>query len=171
MSPDDVYEIYKGSNGEATKALYARLSSFGAQGAIAVELFRAQKASSRAKAYRGGVRGRGSYRSMAYDRKGWALGNLCGALARDAADIAVVWGWGVDAKEPVHRHVLYVDLPTGQVSFHSGERYGGPDYAGEWDGVRGASVDRILRWVRRVLAEGIAAENGAEALAQSGLRA
>jgi len=152
MSPDDVYEIYQGSNGDATKALCAHLASLGPEGAIAVELFRAQKASARAKVYRGGERGRGSYRSMAYERKGWALGNLCSALARDAAEIGIVWGWGVDAKEAVHRHVLYVELPTGQVSFHSGERYAGPDYAGEWDGVRGASADRMLRWVRRVVA-------------------
>lgn len=158
MSPDDVYAIYEGSDGDATKALYAHLASLGAAGAIAVELFRAQKASTRAKVYRGGMRGRGSYRSMAYDRKGWALNNLAVALADSAADIGIVWGWGVDAKEPVHRHVLYVELPTGQVSFHSGERYHGPDYPGEWDGVRGASVDRVLRWVRRLLvAEGVEA--------------
>jgi hypothetical protein len=152
MSPDDVYAIYEGSDGEATKTLYAHLSTLGAEGAIAIDLFRAQKASARAKVYRGGVRGRGSYRSMAYDRKGWALSNLAGALARSAADVGIVWGWGVDQKETAHRHVLYVDLPTGQVSFHSGERYGGPDYPGAWDGVRGVSADRIVRWVRRVLA-------------------
>jgi hypothetical protein len=154
MSPDDVYAIYEGSDGEATKALYAHLSTLGAEGAIAVDLFRAQKASARAKVYRGGVRGRGSFRAMAYDRKGWALSNLAGALARSAADVGIVWGWGVDDKEPVHRHVLYVVLPTGQVSFHSGERYTGPDYPGEWDGARGESVGRILRWVRRVVESG-----------------
>lgn len=151
MSPDDVYAIYEGSNGDATKALYFRLTMLGAQGLVARELFRAQKASSRAKVYRGGMRGRGSYRSMAYDRKGWALANLCGALTAYASEIGLIWGWGVDAKESVHRHVLYVELPTGQVSFHSGERYVGPDYSGEWDGARGACVDRILRWVRRLL--------------------
>lgn len=169
MSPDDVYAIYEGSNGEATKALYAHLAALGAQGAIAVELFRAQKASARAKAYRGGVRGRGSYRSIAYDRKSWALNNLAVALSCSAAEVGIVWGWGVDAKEPVHRHVLYVELSTGQVSFHSGERYAGPDYPGEWDGVRDASVGRILSWVRRILAEGGSA--APQALVQSELRA
>ena len=158
MSPDDVYSIFEGSDGEATKALYAHLASLGASGQIALELFRAQKASSRAKVYRGGMRGRGSFRSMANDRKGWALNNLCEALVMSAAEVGICWGWGADEKEPVHRHVLFVELPTGQVSFHSGERYAGPDYDGAWDGVRDAGADRMLRWVRRLLvAEGVEA--------------
>ncbi len=147
-----VLGVYLGSDGEATKALYERLGAIGPAGAIAVNLFRAQKSSGRAKVYRGGQRGRGSFRGMAYDRKGWALDNLCGGLVEHGEALGLAWGWGEDSKQPVHRHVLYVDLPAGQVSFHTGSRGVGPNYPGRWDGVRGASPTRVCRWVADVLA-------------------
>src|SRR5579871_3084039 len=146
----DVYRIYQGSDGDATKALFAELRQYGMIGALAVELFRAQKASERAKVYRGGIRGRGSYKGMAYDRKQWAMDNLCKALAQSCG--LYEWGWGVDDKQPVHRHVLYVDLPTGQVSFHNGYRGEGPDYGKPWDGMPGQSADRVCGWIARILA-------------------
>lgn len=40
--------------------------------------------------------------------------------------------------------VLYVEIPTGQVSFHSPTRGNGPDYEGDWDGAQGVSGDRIV---------------------------
>ncbi len=58
----------------------------------------------------------------------------------------------MDAEQPVYRQVLYVDLPTGQVSWHTGMRHIGPDYLGAWDGQRGTAPDRICRFVARVLA-------------------
>jgi hypothetical protein len=142
----EIIAIYQGSDGEATKALYARLEKLGPIGAIAVNLFRAQKASERAKVYRGG-----GYRGMAYDRKEWAIENLCTALSAHAAGAGLVWGWGIDDKQPVHKRVLYVDLPTGQVSFHCASSSPGPDYPGQWDGMPGQSPDRILRWIGRLL--------------------
>jgi hypothetical protein len=145
----DVYSIYKGSNGNATCSLFDELRQHGSIGVLAVELFRAQKASERAKVYRGGVRGKGSYRGMAYDRKQWAMDNLCQALAQSKGLFG--WGWGIDEKQEVHKHVLYVDLPTGQVSFHTGQRGEGPDYGKHWDGIPGQSPDRICRWIARVL--------------------
>ena len=84
---------------------------------------------------------------MAYDRKEWALHNLCQALAANATLVGIVWGWGLDPAEPMHCNVLYVDLPTGQVSFHTGRRLNGPAYHGAWDGVRHAGADRIIRWI------------------------
>jgi hypothetical protein len=45
-----------------------------------------------------------------------------------------------------HQWVLYVDLPTGQVSFHTAARGVGPDYPGKWDGVRGTGAIRIIKW-------------------------
>ena len=51
-----VMQTYQGSDGEATRALYAELQQRGPVGVIAVNLFRAQKNSARAKVYRGGVR-------------------------------------------------------------------------------------------------------------------
>lgn len=122
-------------------------------GHVAVNLFRACKASERAKVYRGGQRGNGSYRGMAYDRKQWAMDNLCRALGEHAGILGISWGWGTDDKQPMHRDVLYVDLPTGQVSFHTAGRGKGPDYLHQWDGVPGQGPDRVCRWVARVLAQ------------------
>jgi len=142
----EVIRIYQGSDGEATRAFYARLEALCPEGVVLSNLFRAQKSSERAKVYRGG-----GYRGKAYDRKQWALDNLCTALERHGQSLGLAYGWGVDEKQPVHRHVLYVDLPTGQVSFHAGKRGAGPDYPGEWDGQAGRSVDRIIRYVARFL--------------------
>jgi hypothetical protein len=152
----DVIRIYTGSDGEATKALYGQLEALGPAGVVALNLFRACKSSSRAKQYRGGIRGRGSYRSMAYDRKGWAIENLCKTLMASAADLGIRWGWGIDevlrSKGDPHHHVLYVDAPTVQVSFHSGHRGDGPDYPAQWDGVRDQAGGRICAWIGRLLA-------------------
>ena len=79
-------EIYAGSDGEATKALYALLETRGPLGHIAMNLFRAQKCSERAKAYRGG-NSRGRYRDQAYERKGWSMGLLVKALHEHAESI------------------------------------------------------------------------------------
>jgi len=147
----DVIHVYRGSDGNATVALYQRLEALGPAGTVAVNLFRAQKASERAKVYRGRERGRGSYRAMAYDKKQWSLDNLAAALAAHAATLGIAWGWGIDEEQPVHRHVLYVELPTGQVSFHTDERGAGPDHPRGWDGVPRQSADRILRWISRLL--------------------
>src|SRR5262245_49999554 len=65
----DLLSIYSGSDGAASRALYDRLEACGPAGRLARDLFRAAKASERAKVYRGGERGRGSYKGMAYDRK------------------------------------------------------------------------------------------------------
>lgn len=143
----EVFATYAGSSGERTRALYDRLEALGDIGTIAVNLMRSQKTSSRAKVYR-----RRSSRGAAYDTKQWAMDNLCRALESGAGgDEITSWGWGTDDKQPVHRHVLYVDLPTGQVSFHTEYRGAGPGYSGAWDGIEGQSADRILRWCARIL--------------------
>ncbi len=142
----DVIRIYQGSNGDATKALYAELERLGPIGAMGVNLFRACKSSERAKEYRG----RG-HRGAAYDRKQWSIDNLCEVLTAEAGPLGIAWGWGIDDKQDFHRHVLYVELPTGQVSFHTTSRGKGPDYGKPWDGVRGQSADRICRFVARLL--------------------
>lgn len=132
--------VYTGSNGDETKALYAELEAMGPAGVIAMNLFRACKCSERAKTYR-----RGSYRGNAYDRKDWSLGLLAEALEKHAGSLNIIWGWGFDPRAVNFEHVLYVDLPTGQVSFHCAYRKSGPDYASPWDGVKGAGPDRICR--------------------------
>lgn len=147
-----VTQVYEGSDGDATKAMYDCLARLGPVGAIAVNLFRAQKSSARAKVYRGGIRGKGSYRGMAYERKQWAMDNLAKILAQHGKECGVRWGWGVDDVQEFHKIVLYVDLPTGQVSFHTDSRGAGPDYPDAWDGVKHQSATRICQWVAQILA-------------------
>jgi len=150
----DVRRIYLGSNGEATRALYAYLESIGPMGHIAVNLFRACKASERAKVYRGG-----GYKGAAYDRKQWSIDNVVRVLDLERAGeaLGIRWGWGVDAalkeRGDPHHFVLYVDLPTGQVSFHTAHRASGPDYPDAWDGVRQQSAARICDWVGQLVEE------------------
>ena len=146
---------YRGSDAAVTKALYADLESFGPIGVIALNLVRAQKNSERAKRYRGGIRGVASYKDMAYERKQWAMAQLCDALIVHGRKLRIGWGWKLDesAFGDSPAWVLYVDAPgAGQISFHSPARGEGPAYAGEWDGERGASVARVIAFAGRVLA-------------------
>lgn len=173
--------IFNGSDGGATRALYDELAALGPLGFVAIQLFRAQKSSARAKVYH-----RGRYSTLAYGRKNWSLEQLAALLtttnaqgepwggvrvgppARDPWVLTVVlpdghvrvtttdalgyaWGWGPDATHERYPWVLYVDLPQGQVSFHAVTRGLGPDYAGQWDGIVDASTGRILRFVNAVL--------------------
>lgn len=143
----EISKIYFGSNGESTTKLYRRLEELGPIGVVAVNLFRACKASERAKVYRG----RG-FRDAAYDRKQWSMDNLCAALAEHGAGVGVTsWGWGLDDKTPKYSHVLYIEIPTGQVSFHNASRGAGPDYGKEWDGAKGQGATRIIRWCTNLL--------------------
>lgn len=142
MNIADIIRIYQGSNGDATRALYAQLEAMGPQGLIAVNLFRACKCSERAKVYRG----RG-YRDAAYDRKQWSMNILCGVLHELAlSSYGIPWGWGIDAVAKAegspHHHVLYIETTAGQISFHTDVRGIGPDFPGEWDGVKNASAGR-----------------------------
>lgn len=150
-----VHEVYNGSNAADTRRLMRRLEGLGIIGKVAASLFRAQKASARAKKYKGGI-DRGdyftSYTSLAYENKAKAIDALCRQLAENPE--CWDWGWGrdKDAGFNMPEHVLYVDLPCiGQVSFHSTHRFVGPDYRGEWDGIRGVSADRIIAFCERAL--------------------
>lgn len=147
-----IIKIYQGSDGRATGALYAELGKLGQAGIVAVNLFRATKCSERAKVYRGG-----GYKGAAYDRKAWSINNLCAALTKDAEALGIRWGWSVDAEMKVtgdpHYHVVYCDIPTGQISFHSDVRGEGPNYSGRWDGVRGHGPSRICNWIDRLFQE------------------
>ncbi len=143
-------EVFRTSDGQVTRSFYAVLEQRGPLGLVALNLFRAQKCSARAKVYRGGIRGKGSYKSMAYDRKGWSIEQLSKILAEHGAALGITFGWGMDASQTWNPHVLYVDLPQGQVSFHSPVRYVGPDYPGDWDG-KHASAERIIAFAQGVL--------------------
>lgn len=151
MKLAEIMEIYEGSNGDRTMQLYNALESRGPVGVVAMNLFRACKNSARAKKYRGGLPGKGTFKSMAYDRKVWAINNLATALQQHADSLKIQWGWGVDNAQSVHNIVLYVDLPSGQVSFHTAPRGAGPDYPGQWDGVRGMGPQRICSFCAQIL--------------------
>lgn len=137
--------IYQGSDGDATKELYAECQDRGWRGRLAMNLFRAQKCSERAKVYRWK-----RFRGNAYDRKQWSMDNLCQELTAEQANHGFRWGWKGDPEQAHHRWVLYVDLPTGQVSFHTDRRGLGPDYDGEWDQSSGTAVERILCWIAKI---------------------
>lgn len=141
-----VMTVYSGSDAHATKGLYARLVKVGPVGTIAVNLLRAQKSSERAKVYRGR-----SYRGLAYDKKQWSMDQLTTALTEHGEALGIGWGWGEDPKQEFHRWVLYVELPNGQVSFHTAERGAGPDAPRPWDGVLRASPQRICSWAAQLL--------------------
>lgn len=142
----EVLTAYTGSDGEATRSLFGRLEGLGPVGLVAVNLFRAQKASERAKVYRRGFRG------VAYDKKDWAIEQLCTALREHGTVLGLAWGWGTDPETPVYSDVLYVELPDGQVSFHTRARVPEcPDHDRPWDGVKGHSPGRICRWIASLL--------------------
>jgi hypothetical protein len=152
-----VLDTFNGSDGEATRALFRSLTLRGHAGELAVNLFRACKASMRAKVYRGGVRGRGSYSRMAYDKKNWALEQLTEILHAHPMLVAD-WGWAEDPDvvfDGGPAQVLYVDLlySLGQVSFHSPARLGKiRTYTGKWDGTH-ESAKRIVAYCDLVLSD------------------
>lgn len=137
--------VYAGSNGELTKSYYAQLAERGVIGFVAMNLFRAQKCSARAKLYRGG-----GFKGAAYDRKNYSMGLLAHALEVNGASLGITFGWKEDPAQAFHKWVLYVDLPTGQVSFHAESHGEGSDYPGEWDGLH-KSEERILEFCDLVM--------------------
>lgn len=146
----EVAGVYLGSNGAATQRLYGQLQELGPAGIVAMNLFRACKCSERAKVYRGG-NGQGSYRAQAYERKQWSIDNLARVLTKYAEELSVPWGWGLDQAQAFHAWVIYVELSTGQVSFHTQARGLGPDYAKPWDKVHGHGPKRICEWAATLL--------------------
>lgn len=153
-------QVYSGSDGAETRRLLTALRKRGLVGDIAACLFTAQKSSERAKRYGysgfRGSRGRVSYRDLSYTRKGQALFALSQILKEMDSKYALqggalLWGWRKHDQFGMPPYVLYVDLPTGQVSFHLHERYPGPEYPREWDGVRKASAGRIVQFCQNIL--------------------
>jgi hypothetical protein len=137
-------EMFEQSNGVVTKNYYADLETRGILGSVAVNLFRAQKTSTRAKRYRGR-----RFRDAAYDTKQWAMDKLCRALLEHGKSLGIAFGWKED-KGGFVPWVLYVDLPNGQVSFHSPARGEGPNYPGDWDRQH-ASEERVLAFCDAVM--------------------
>ncbi len=136
-------DVYIQMDGAVTKRYYAELERRGIAGVVAMNLFRAQKTSSRAKTYR-----KNAHRKESYQRKEWSMSNLCEVLAKHRKALYIEYGWKEDPNVLLEGHtsyVLYVELPTGQVSFHCPRRGNGPDYPKGWDGTKG-SQERILKF-------------------------
>ncbi|MEZ2347383.1 hypothetical protein [Terriglobus sp. RCC_193] len=137
--------IFDQRSGDVTKAYYTALATCGVEGQLAVALFRAQKRSEAAKSYR-----RGSSRRASYEVKNWSLSEVCRVLSAPGAP-AFRWGWKHDPKTAGYEWVLYVDLPSGQVSFHSADRLTpAPDYPGKYDGHK-LSRQRILAYCDAIM--------------------
>jgi len=138
-------QVTKARDADQTMEHCIELAWRGLRGALAVTLFQAQYASSAAKTSR--KRG-ANKRYKRYERKGTALGYL----SHWCSELEIIHGWKVDQSQPHYRDVLYVDLDTGQASFHSHKRLAGPDYQGEWDN-RVPSFLRVCRFCDLVLKE------------------
>lgn len=149
-------DVFDGSDGKLTNWYYNILNCRGPIGLIATAVFRAEKCSQRAKVYR-----KGSWKHDAYDRKTWSIGELVKICTEHATTIGITWGWKEDPNvlfDDRASFVFYIDLPTGQVSFHCRQRGEGIDYAGQWDGVKGASIKRILKFCDQVFEKAYAEE-------------
>jgi len=135
-------QVFDGSDGDATKAYYAKLNAIGPLGKVATAVFRAQKCSLRAKAYN-----KRAWKNDAYSRKQWSVDELEKILRLHQDELKINYGWKQDPNvlfDGGPSWVFYVDLPTGQVSFHCPNKGYGLTYSGEWDGIKGASTGRVL---------------------------
>lgn len=56
-----------------------------------------------------------------------------------------------DGKALGFENVLYVEIPTGQVSFHSPVRGAGPNYTKPWDGIKMVGPERISRFINAIM--------------------
>ena len=165
-------KVYHGSDGGVTRSFCCRLKKCGHVGQLAAALFMAQKYSSRAKTYQDGIDlpdGRkASFTDLTYQKKNKHLEALCRLLSTDSCGFA--WGWGKNPRQRYASYVLYVELPQGQVSFHSPTRIPGPEFPGVWDGQHAnaerviAFCDALMDWAMGVPAEPVVAVQGRQKL-------
>lgn len=85
-------------------------------------------------------------RQRDYEAKRKAIDEACQA----AAENGVVFGWAPSGSLHVP-WIVYFELPSGQVSFHSDTRGEGPDYGGSWDGVKDVGAARIQEAINGLL--------------------
>lgn len=135
--------------------------------------------------FRAGAYGEHNYRTSRdarerdYSEKEEHLTKACELLATGQFDVP--WGWGLDTLPRTVRSddydywhygplptktmaVLYVQLPTGQVSFHSAHVGRGPKYRDGWDGEQGMSLLRITKAIDELADGGSAPTVSADAV-------
>jgi hypothetical protein len=150
-----IAEIYHGSNAADTRKLLDRVRELGHAGRIAAVIFRLQKTAARWRSYKGSVT-RGDYsvsrQTLAKEYITEAAAELARLLTVD--DYGIAWGWHFDrhVKFQDPEHVLIVELPAGQVSWHVISRGVGPDFAGLPDAVdRETAEQRVLAHVSSMI--------------------
>lgn len=155
---------YEATDYSETRSYLRALANAGRLGRIAAALFAAMRASTDAKTERRLAKGDPlaeiTVSRAGYARKRLAMQKVCELLAHNAAGLA--WGWGNDRRQADCPFVLFVDLPQGQVSFHTPEKLMGPEYAGRWD--------RACQNRERVLAfcDALLPSNGQQVLGEAG---
>ena len=90
---------------------------------------------------------------MAYDKKNWSIGQLADILCAEGEQFGLTFGWREDEHQEYHKWVFYVDLPTGQCSFHIEKRGIGPDYTKPWR-PDSASATAIISFCQKVFDHG-----------------
>lgn len=81
-----------------------------------------------------------SARQRDYAEKSQSIAHACNA----AGEAGIVFGWAPSLQEDVP-WIVYFDLPTGQMSFHCNKRGQGPEYGGNWDGLKDEGTNRVQR--------------------------
>lgn len=137
-------EAFNSRDPAVTVSFQNSLLGRGVRGQLAFGVFRAQKRSTVAKGQR-----KRKFRREAYDGKQEALVYVDRLLTANDG-LVDDWGWAKDSQQNYHDQVLYVDLPTGQCSFHSDHSSSAKAYGGKWD--RSVeSKDSILAYCDEVL--------------------
>ncbi len=131
---------------EITSGVYQALQAHGTLGYVALNLFRASQCNLDVKQTTGRRLSR-----EAYERKIWSISLLAETLKQHADKLHLQWGWSVDEAEPRFKHILFVELPTGQVSFNTDKRSLGPKLKANLDGQKGQSGVRICEFVTQIL--------------------
>lgn len=131
-----------------------QLRLHGRVGMIGAALLNCQKESSNAKKHLKGHAGAIQSRRLSrerYQQKHQAMAALQVHLKEYQT---FNWGWAPDPNPSKSSavHVLYVDLPTGQVGFHSTQMLGrnAKVYTGQWDG-QNKNMERIFKFCEDIL--------------------
>lgn len=146
-------DVYNSSDAELTRSYYDLLEHYGIVGRFALNLFRALKCSDRAAKYTDL-----GHRTKTLGRKRYSIESLVAILNEHATALGITWGWRTEHHDPKYvsagaqaaPHALYMNLPTGQVRFHSPARMTGPEYTGETNLDHYGRATRVIKFCDRI---------------------